>query len=494
MSISRKLQVAFASVLVSFSVLLIAFTMMFFKVFYNYQKRSEILDLYTSIYNQVQENGIVNTSNNINIHDQSVKLSLMVALFDADGTGLREGDSLLKYSIKVNNNVLDDSLDYALNIPQNGIFFNFVEDANSKKVFKNIAIVGKVTSSTNESDILGYIVIYTPEKAVENNSRILIVFILYEMIVFLIIAFIVITFISNRLTKPLKEAEEKTKRIANLDFSSKLDITSYDEVGSLAISINKMSDELEKNINELKEANIKLEKDLELETKVSQMRQEFISDVSHELKTPISIIGGYSEALKLDGLEKEDINSYADIIIDESKRMNKLVRDLLKFTQIESGFAELDKEDFQLIDLINQIVTPYSLEIKERQIKLTKNIDDVTVNGDFDMLSTVFTNFFTNAMHYVDSNRIINIKTVIINDKVRVKIENSGVKIDEENKNRIWDSFYKVDKARTRKYGGSGLGLSIVKSVMTNYKNEYGFNNTEIGVEFYFDLNLSNKK
>jgi len=494
MSISRKLQVTFAGVLVSFSVLLIAFTMMFFKSFYNLQKRSEIKDLYSFIYKKVQDEGLENIENSVDVRDQSINLSLMVALFDEKGVGLRDGSNLSDFTIKNGDDVLDKEVEYAIHIPTGGIFFNYIEKSAGKKVFKNIAIAGKVVSKTDESQIIGYIVVFTPEKVVENNSRILTVFIIYETILFLIIAFIIVTFISNRLSKPLKEAEEKTKRMANLDFSSKLDINSYDEIGSLSISINKMSDELEKNINMLKDANAKLEQDLELETKVNQMRQEFISDVSHELKTPISIIGGYSEALKLEGIEKEDINAYADIIIDESKRMNKLVRDLLKFTQIESGFAELDEEDFQLVDLISQIVNPYALELKEKQITLTQNILDISVNGDFDMMSTVFSNFFTNAMHYVDSNRIININSTIIGDKVRVSVENSGIQIEDSNKDRIWDSFYKADKARTRKYGGSGLGLSIVKSIMKNYKNDYGFNNTEIGVEFYFDLNLSNKK
>lgn len=494
MSISRKLQVAFASVLVSFSVLLIIFTMIFFKSFYNFQKRNEIKDLYTSLYIRVQEEGLRNIENSPDVRDQSINLSLMVALFDENGVGLRDGFNLSNYGIKNNNELLDNKEEYESNIPTTGLFFNYVDQNAPRRTFRNIAIVGKVVSKTNENEVIGYVVVFTPERVMENNSRILTVFILYETLLFLIIAFIIVIFISNKLSKPLKEAEEKTKRMANLDFSSKLEIKSYDEIGSLASSINKMSDELEKNINMLKEANIKLEQDLELETKVNQMRQEFISDVSHELKTPISIIGGYSEALKLDGIEKEDINAYADIIIDESKRMNKLVRDLLKFTQIESGFAELEQEDFQLTDLINQIVTPYALEIKEKQIKLTQNIMDVSVNGDFDMMSTVFSNFFTNAMHYVDTSRIININTTLLDNKVRVAVENSGIQIDDASKDRIWDSFYKVDKARTRKYGGSGLGLSIVKSIMENYNNEYGFNNTEIGVEFYFDLNLSNKK
>ena len=476
MSISRKLQVAFAAVLVSFSALLVVFTMIFFKTFYNYQKRTEISDLYSIIYSKAQEEGIRNIDNDIEIRDQSINMSLKVALFDENGLSLNGSSNISDFNIT--------------DISKEGTFFKYTE--NNKKAYKSVALLGRIESTDN--NVLGYVVIYTPQVAVENNSRILTVFILYETIVFLIIAFIVVVFLSNKLSKPLKEVEEKTRRMANLDFSSKLEVKSYDEIGSLATAINKMSDELEKNIQDLKEANNKLEQDLELETKVNQMRQEFISDVSHELKTPISIIGGYSEALKLEGIGKEEVNEYADIIIDESKRMNKLVRDLLKYTQIESGFAELDKEDFQLTDLINQIVTPYNLEIKEKQINLTMDVLDVTVNGDFDMMSTVFSNFFTNAMHYVDSNRIINIKTEIINDKVRVEIENSGIQIDDANKDRIWDSFYKADKARTRKYGGSGLGLSIVKSVMKNYENEYGFNNTEIGVEFYFDLNLSNKK
>ena len=173
--------------------------------------------------------------------------------------------------------------------------------------------------------------------------------------------------------------------------------------------------------------------------------------------------------------------------------MNKLVRDLLKFTQIESGFQVLEEEDFLLRDLTESIINPYSLEIKDRQIDFKENVDNITVNGDFDMLQTVLSNFISNAMHYVDENRQISVTSEIINDKVRLYVRNSGSNIDDEKATRIWESFYKADKARTRKYGGSGLGLSIVKTIMNAYKNEYGFVNVEGGVIFYFDMNLGKR-
>ena len=308
----------------------------------------------------------------------------------------------------------------------------------------------------------------------------------------LIVAILIASLLSRRLVKPIKEAEIKTRKIADLDFTTKLEIESNDEVGQLAISINKMSDELERSIKELKEANEKLEQDIKLKERVNKLRQQFISDVSHELKTPISIIGGYAEALKLEGLTPEDVNSYTDIIMDESSKMNKLVRDLLKFTQIESGFLTQEKEDFSVKDLVYDVTKPSELKIKELQATLNVEIDDLTVNGDPDMMHTVFNNFFVNALNHVDGERIIEVKGEIKDNKYRIYVRNTGATISEENQKMIWESFYKVDKARSRKYGGSGLGLSIVKSIMTTYGNEFGVFNNDDGVTFYFDLNLVN--
>ena len=417
-----------------------------------------------------------------------------VILFNSAGTSLEDSTkSIASYNITISGTLLDTDEEYAVLITSDGDFFELSDQDGQNQVLfmKNIALIGKVLSDNYSNNVLGYVLIFTPIEAINNTSKIFSIFTLYVTIIFLVISLIVVTFISNRFTAPLREVEKNTKKIADLDFSEKLEIKTHDEIGSLSLSINKMSSELERNINELKEANIKLEKDLELETNINKMRQEFISDVSHELKTPISIIGGYGEALKLEGLTEKDINKYADIIIDESMRMNKLVRDLIKFSQINSGFLPLSEDDFSLRDLVNGVVMPHTFEFEEKGVLFTNSIPDIQVNGDYDMLETVLTNYLTNAIHYMDENKVIEISHELMGYKVRVYVRNTGPNIKDEDKDRIWDSFYKSDKSRTRKYGGSGLGLSIVKSIMEAYKSEYGFINTPDGVKFYFDLNLS---
>lgn len=488
MSISKKLGIIFTGILLSFSVLLLLFSSLFLNSFYSFQKRTEIVKAYENIYKEVQDKGMSATIEEGFINDLSINSGLKIVCFDENGDSLQGTQTIADYSLTEDGESLDTKEEYAFHIMTEGKFFDYktTDEESEGKILRNLALVGKIVSKSADNNILGYVIIYTPSTQIKANTRIFGGFILYATIVFLVIGVFVISIVSNRFTKPLKEVEKTTKNIANLDFSTKLDISSHDEVGSLALSINKMSNELEKNISELKEANAKLEKDLELESNLNQMRQNFISDVSHELKTPISIIAGYSEALKLEGVSEEDLKEYSDIIIDETKKMNKLVRNLIKYTQVQSGLIELEKEDFNLRDLIDSVIFPYNLEIKERQIDLRLNIIDAVVNGDFDLLTTVFSNFFSNAMHYVDHNRIIEINTELINDKVKVSVRNTGINIDTEDKDRIWESFYKADKARTRKYGGSGLGLSIVKTIMEQYNNEYGFENVSDGVIFYF--------
>lgn len=494
MTISKKLSVLIVGFLLLFSVTLLAFTSIFINSFYKYKRRETIRDVYEVVYEEVETYGMVDSVINEEIKDIAIENVVKIACFDEDGESLSNDKSLSAYGVVIDKVTLENANDYSLYIPTEGEFFVYNETNIKNELLKNIGFVGKIVSPNNDSLILGYVIIYTPEKAIESNTSIFTSFILYETFIFLILAFVLAFIVANRFAKPLKDIEAKTKRIANLDFSNKLNITSQDEIGSLSVSINKMSDKLESSINELREANMKLEKDLELESQINVMRQNFISDVSHELKTPISIIAGYSEALKLEGSTQEEINEYSDIIIDETKKMNKMVRELIKYAQIQSGLVDFEKEDFNVKDLIDGIINPYGLEIKERQIDLKEEVEDINVNGDYDMLSIVFSNLFSNAMHYVDENRKIEVKTEIINDKVKVSVRNTGVNIKDEEKDKIWDSFYKVDKARTRRYGGSGLGLSIVKTIMVAYKNDYGFINTTDGVEFFFYINRSSEE
>ncbi|MCB9498540.1 MAG: HAMP domain-containing protein [Bacillales bacterium] len=501
MSLNKKLDLAFVGVLLSFALMIMLFNTLFLEKFYVYQKRNTLYSAYDQISEYVVTNGTSTADFDFQMLDIAQEYNIRISVFDADGYSVlsyNEFPTLEAVHLIVSENnesvLLSNAQEYDLYISEDGQNVDFTDDSSSEsddtEEVKELAIVGKITSSSGE--VLGYTFIYTTYTSIKENTKIFNAYILYTSVVLLAISLIIVYFLSNQLTKPIKEVEAKAKRMANLDFSRKIEVNTHDEIGALAISINKLSDELEKNIDKLKKANVALQQDLKLKERINDMREEFISNVSHELKTPISIIGGYSEALKLSDLSKEDLEEYADIIIDETVKMNKLVRDLLKYTQIESGFVPLETDDFQITDIINSVIKPNDLSLKEKEINLSVEVEDIMVNGDYDMLETVFQNIFTNAINHADNERIIEVKSERTKDgKLRISVYNTGEKISKENQTRIFESFYKVDKARTRAYGGTGLGLAIVKSIMETYQNSYGVKNTKDGVLFFFDLNIS---
>lgn len=309
---------------------------------------------------------------------------------------------------------------------------------------------------------------------------------------FMILSAFIVYFASYKFTTPILQITEVTKNLANLDFSSKVEIKSNDELGVLGESINKMSTELEGSILKLKEANVQLSKDIELKTKIDDMRKEFIASASHELKTPISLILGYSEALKLSGLDEETIEDYLNIIIDESNKMNKLVMGLLKLSQLETGFLDFNMSSFDLRSLSQETMRLFKVKFDEQEIKITEDVESVEITSDYDQLQTVLTNFISNALHHVDKEKEIQVSLKKVKENTyRYGVFNTGKQISDEDKIRIWDSFYKVDKARTRSYGGQGLGLSIVRNILEQLHYKYGVENSYHGVTFYFEFTIN---
>lgn len=314
----------------------------------------------------------------------------------------------------------------------------------------------------------------------------------------IVIGGIVVSFISRKFTRPILELNDIANKMARLDFSQKYRITDADdELNNLGKSINTMSDKLEKTINRLKENNIELEKDIEEKSKIDEMRKQFISDVSHELKTPISLIQGYSEGL-IENVNTDDESRkfYAGVILDEANKMDKLVKQLLELMKLEYGKREFNNEKFNICELISETIRKSKVILEENQIEVDFNEKaEVFVNADSFYIEQVITNYFTNAIKNVkevDGKKIIKIiiKPDIEINSVRISVFNTGDNIDEEYLNRIWNRFYKADESRNRTDGGTGIGLSIVKAIMNNYKKDYGVVNKENGVEFYFDLEL----
>ena len=222
------------------------------------------------------------------------------------------------------------------------------------------------------------------------------------------------------------------------------------------------------------------------------MRTEFLGNVSHELKTPIALIQGYAEGLK-EGVS-DDIESrefYCDVIMDEANKMNQMVRNLLTLNQLEFGKEEITFERFDIVELVRGVIQSCDILIQQKGVKINFVMEEsVYVWADEFKAEQVIRNYISNALNHVTGENIIEIKIVKKEETVRVSVFNTGSPIPEEDIGHIWDKFYKVDKARTREYGGNGIGLSIVKAIMESFHKEYGVKNYDNGVEFFMELDL----
>ena len=328
------------------------------------------------------------------------------------------------------------------------------------------------------------------EESVDISNQALIII---GLIILLISSFIA-SYISKKFTSPIVELNDITNKMARLDFSQKYRIADTDdEINELGKNVNTMSDKLETTIKQLRENNLQLEKDIEEKSKIDDMRKQFISDVSHELKTPIALIQGYAEGLVENvNTDDESRKFYAEVILDESNKMDNLVKQLLELMKLEYGKREFNNENFDIVELINEVIRKCKVMLEEKNIDIVFQSDSpILVNADDFYVERVVTNYFTNAIKHtieVNKEKKIEIKIEEKEDKIRISEFNTGNKIAEENLNKIWGRFYKEDSSRNRTDGGTGIGLALVKAIMTNYKNDYGVINKENGVEFYFEL------
>ena len=312
----------------------------------------------------------------------------------------------------------------------------------------------------------------------------------------ILISAIIVSYVTRKFTDPILQLNDIAKRMANLDFSHKYRISDADdEINNLGKSINVMSDKLEKTIKQLRNTNIELEKDIEEKSKLDEMRKSFISDVSHELKTPIALIQGYSEGLVENvNADDESRKFYAEVILDETNKMDKLVKQLLELMKLEYGKREFNDKKFNIVELEKEVVRKSQVMLEEKQVEIKlDNSAEINVFADDFYIEQVITNYITNAIKHVkekSGEKYISIKNEVNVGKniVTVKVFNTGNNILEEDIERIWNRFYKVDESRNRQDGGTGIGLSFVKAVMKNYEKKYGVVNKENGVEFYFEL------
>jgi len=299
-------------------------------------------------------------------------------------------------------------------------------------------------------------------------------------------------FITWKVTKPIYQLSDLSKRISHLDFSVKYSGKQKDEIGVLGNNMNEMSSQLERTILQLQMANETLKKDLEEKNQIDLMRKDFISNVSHELKTPIALIQGYAEGLKEMADDPDSQTYYTDVIIDEAEKMNHMVKKLTKLNQIEFGSDGLQTETFDIMEMIHTIVNGSKKMQEDHHATVTIDGPETQlVVADEYKIEEVLNNYYSNAFNHLEEPNQIRIFLDDLGDYVRISVHNTGNQIPEEELDKIWIKFYKVDKARTRAYGGSGIGLSIVKAIMDAHHQEFGVYNNEDGVTFWFELTKS---
>ncbi|MBE5941415.1 MAG: HAMP domain-containing protein [Lachnospiraceae bacterium] len=316
---------------------------------------------------------------------------------------------------------------------------------------------------------------------------------IYIGLVSIFVGCIAMFFVSSSYVKPIHQMARAAKKMAQLDFDVKVVNRSKDEIGELGESINSMSRELETTISELKTANAKLQQDIEKRTQLDEMRKEFLSHVSHELKTPIALIQGYAEGLKENILDDQESKEfYCEVIIDEAERMNQMVKKLLTLNELEFGLDKINFERFDVVEMMRNVNASSEIMIQQNEIQLKFDFDQpIFVWADEFLIEEVYRNYLSNAIHYASGNKEVLVSSVINGELLRIEVYNEGLHIPEDELDKIWIKFYKIDKARTRAYGGNGIGLSIVKATMQLHNRKCGVYNKENGVVFYFDLELS---
>ena len=333
-------------------------------------------------------------------------------------------------------------------------------------------------------------IMQTPLESIRESVKVANQFLGYVGIFATVAGGSIIWLISRKITAPILELNRISEKMVHLDFEAKYSGGASGEIDLLGKNINMLSESLEESISELKTANNELQKDIEKKERIDEMRKEFLANVSHELKTPIALIQGYAEGLS-EGIndDPESRTFYCEVIMDEAAKMNNMVKKLLTLNQLEFGNEPVAMERFDIVALVSNYIQSAGILTKQNGIQIRmEERDPIYVWGDECKVEEVIMNYFSNAVNHCGGEKKIIISFEEREDKVKIGVFNTGLPIPEESIPHLWEKFYKVDKARTREYGGSGVGLSIVKAIMESMNQSYGVENYSNGVLFWIEL------
>lgn len=463
--------------------------MAFMESFYVQNKKEAIIEAYRSIDNAISSGDIASDEFDVEILRICERYNIEMIVLDADSKTIKASTSNAERLARVLwENMINPGTGYVidnvtvLDVGENYTLQKDEDRGTGREYLEMWGIVGNGN----------LVLVRSTMESIKDNVVISNTFMAYVGMIAIVVGSIIILYISKRVTDPIKKLYYISDDMKKLNFEAKYESNSeyHSEIDALGSNMNELSKTLETTIKELKNANVSLKRDIAQKEEIDEMRKEFLSNVSHELKTPIALIQGYAEGLK-EGIndDEESRNFYCEVIMDEASKMNTMVKKLLTLNQLEFGNDAANMERFNIVELISNYIKSVELLAKQKDATIKfEEYDPIFVWGDEFKVEEVLMNYISNALNHIDGERIIEIKLTLRDNHVRVSVFNTGTPIPKESIGHIWEKFYKVDKARTREYGGSGVGLSIVKAIMEGMNQAYGVVNYDNGVEFYFEL------
>ena len=339
-----------------------------------------------------------------------------------------------------------------------------------------IVPVSKMDVVSGENIFLGAAVALRPIPQVrEIQYRTVNIIILAQCVAWLV-ALIVSFVITRQITKPIKRMRKAARILATGNFNERIPVTTNDEIGELAQSFNMMTESL---------------------SELEDMRTSFLSDVSHELRTPMTIINGFVEGI-LDGtIPESEQKKYLTIVNDESKRLSRLVKDLLEATRLEQDVKKLNKTEFDMNRLVTESAISYEQQLTEKSISVNLILDgqECYAFADKDSIKRVLVNLIDNAIKFTPENGKITVCTKLCDEGVQTSVENTGCGISKEDLRHIWEKFYKSDKSRSIDKKGVGLGLHIVKTIIAQHEGSIKAESEEGKfARFTFTVDAGNNK
>ena len=431
--------------------------------YYMHNKKEVLMENYQTIFNASAQNELESDEFAVTFDNLCSNGNIMALILQQDGKVLRSSVNDLDALRTEFWDVLlhGDKMEVLYSNKQ----YQLLQKTDTRLDSEYLVLVGVLENGD-------MVLMRTAVESIRESAAISNRFLLFAGAAAIVASILVAFFTTRHITKPLQQLTDISKRMVDLDFNAKYesDQSNSYEVEELGNHINRLSENLERTISELKTANVELQDDIEKKIQIDEMRKEFLSNVSHELKTPLALIQGYAEGLQEcinDDAESREF--YCDVIIDEADKMNRMVKKLLTLNQLEFGNDQVIMERFDMTELIRGVANSTRILMEQKGIRLEmENSEEAWVWGDEFKVEEVITNYMSNAINHADGEKLIRVFYTRSEDKLRVSVFNTGQPIPEEDIEKIWVKFYKVDKARTREYGGSGIGLSIVKS-------HYGF-------------------